>query len=261
MGVRAAVIDLDGTLLNPDGTAAPGVTTMLEELRAMGMSLVVASGRPGLSERYITQRLATAGLRVDLVLARDAIGENKGAKVWVATACSELSVAANELVWLGDSDGDIRSAVNTHVVYFNAGWSNPGYPYGIQIGHPSMFSLLVGECFAKGMYWYWQLSGTDGSGRAVTARALIDGGGANIPALKHDLLAFLKYKGEPTVGPFKVRDFIMLHLLGSTLSVREIGEEMHVSPNTIKSHTQAIYRKLGVSARSGAIEAARLLGL
>ena len=53
----------------------------------------------------------------------------------------------------------------------------------------------------------------------------------------------------------------MLHLLGGPLSLREIGEEMQVSANTVKTHTQAIYRKLGVSARPGAVEAARLLGL
>jgi ATP/maltotriose-dependent transcriptional regulator MalT len=50
-------------------------------------------------------------------------------------------------------------------------------------------------------------------------------------------------------------------LLAGTLSLREIGQEMRVSANTIKTHTQAIYRKLGVSGRFDAVEAARLLGL
>jgi LuxR family transcriptional regulator, maltose regulon positive regulatory protein len=53
----------------------------------------------------------------------------------------------------------------------------------------------------------------------------------------------------------------VLHLLAGTLSLREIGQEMQVSANTIKTHTQAIYRKLGVSGRFDAVEAARLLGL
>jgi LuxR family maltose regulon positive regulatory protein len=57
------------------------------------------------------------------------------------------------------------------------------------------------------------------------------------------------------------RELAVLHLLGGTLSLREIGEEMQVSANTVKTHTGAIYRKLGVSARSDAVEAARLLGL
>ena len=52
----------------------------------------------------------------------------------------------------------------------------------------------------------------------------------------------------------------MLRLLRGTLSLREIGQELHLSPNTIKTHAQAIYRKLGVSTRhdAGESEAARL---
>jgi LuxR family maltose regulon positive regulatory protein len=61
--------------------------------------------------------------------------------------------------------------------------------------------------------------------------------------------------------PLTERELAVLRLLGGTLSLREIGEEMRVSANTIKTHTQAIYRKLGVSARSDAVQAARQMGL
>jgi LuxR family maltose regulon positive regulatory protein len=62
---------------------------------------------------------------------------------------------------------------------------------------------------------------------------------------------------EPLTG----RELAVLRLLGGPLSLREIGQEMRVSANTIKTHTQAIYRKLGVCARSDAVETARRLGL
>ena len=42
------------------------------------------------------------------------------------------------------------------------------------------------------------------------------------------------------------REVAVLRLLRGTLSLREIGQELFVSPNTIKTHVQAIYRKLGV---------------
>jgi LuxR family maltose regulon positive regulatory protein len=61
--------------------------------------------------------------------------------------------------------------------------------------------------------------------------------------------------------PLTERELAVLHLLAGPMSLREIGEEMQVSANTIKTHTQAIYRKLGVSARSDAVEAATRLGL
>jgi LuxR family maltose regulon positive regulatory protein len=57
--------------------------------------------------------------------------------------------------------------------------------------------------------------------------------------------------------PLTAREVAVLHLLRGTLSLRGIGEELHVSQNTIKTHTRAIYRKLGVSTRHGAVEKGR----
>jgi LuxR family maltose regulon positive regulatory protein len=53
----------------------------------------------------------------------------------------------------------------------------------------------------------------------------------------------------------------VLRLLRGTLSVREIGRELDVSRNTVKSHVRAIYRKLGVSSRDEAVARAAELGL
>ena len=57
------------------------------------------------------------------------------------------------------------------------------------------------------------------------------------------------------------REAAVLRMLGGTLSLREIGHEMYVSPNTVKTHTQAIYRKLGVSSRHDAVARGKRLGI
>jgi LuxR family maltose regulon positive regulatory protein len=49
----------------------------------------------------------------------------------------------------------------------------------------------------------------------------------------------------------------VLRLLASDLSLREIGGELFLSVNTVKTHKRSIYRKLGVSSRSAAVSAAR----
>jgi LuxR family transcriptional regulator, maltose regulon positive regulatory protein len=61
--------------------------------------------------------------------------------------------------------------------------------------------------------------------------------------------------------PLTTREVAVLRLLGGTLSLREIGQELYVSSNTIKTHTQAIYRKLGVSSRRDAIHQGRHRGI
>src|SRR5262245_1659981 len=47
----------------------------------------------------------------------------------------------------------------------------------------------------------------------------------------------------------------ILRLLATDLSLREIGRELYLSTNTVKTHTRAIYRKLGVSSRTDAVKA------
>ena len=53
----------------------------------------------------------------------------------------------------------------------------------------------------------------------------------------------------------------MLRLLRGTLSLREIGQELYLSQNTIKTHARAIYRKLGVSTRHDAVAKGREIGV
>jgi ATP/maltotriose-dependent transcriptional regulator MalT len=57
------------------------------------------------------------------------------------------------------------------------------------------------------------------------------------------------------------RELAVLRLLASKLSQREIAAELYVSFNTVKTHTRAIFRKLGVASRAEAVDRARELGL
>jgi LuxR family maltose regulon positive regulatory protein len=57
------------------------------------------------------------------------------------------------------------------------------------------------------------------------------------------------------------RELAVLRLLPTTLSNREIGRELYVSVNTVRSQVQAVYRKLEVATREEAVARARELGL
>ena len=61
--------------------------------------------------------------------------------------------------------------------------------------------------------------------------------------------------------PLTERELTVLRLLPTQLLNREIGRELSVSVNTVRSQVQAIYRKLGVSSRAEAVTHARQLGL
>ncbi len=66
--------------------------------------------------------------------------------------------------------------------------------------------------------------------------------------------------GEQT-GPLTDRELELLLLLPTCLTNAELAERFFVSVNTVKTHMTHIYRKLGVSNRSGAIIRATQLGL
>ena len=61
--------------------------------------------------------------------------------------------------------------------------------------------------------------------------------------------------------PLTEREIAVLHMLAGTLSLREIGQELFVSANTVKTHSQRIYRKLGVTTRHDAVEQGRQAGI
>jgi LuxR family transcriptional regulator, maltose regulon positive regulatory protein len=66
--------------------------------------------------------------------------------------------------------------------------------------------------------------------------------------------------GEMLASPTKA-ELAVLRLLATDLTVREIGEKLFLSPNTVRSHTRALHRKLGVSTRADAVARAAVLGL
>ncbi|GAA1770886.1 LuxR C-terminal-related transcriptional regulator [Agromyces humatus] len=64
--------------------------------------------------------------------------------------------------------------------------------------------------------------------------------------------------GGPPLTPAELR---LLPYLQTHLSIREIGERLFISRNTVSSEVGSIYRKLGVSTRSDAVERAVVMGL
>jgi LuxR family maltose regulon positive regulatory protein len=63
------------------------------------------------------------------------------------------------------------------------------------------------------------------------------------------------------IDELTAREEAVLRLLPTGLSAREIGDELGISRDTVKTHTKRIYQKLGVSSRREAVARGRDLGL
>jgi LuxR family maltose regulon positive regulatory protein len=66
---------------------------------------------------------------------------------------------------------------------------------------------------------------------------------------------------EVLLEPLTEREVSVFRLLRGPLSRREIAAELHLSVNTVKGYTAAIYRKLGVDSRAAAVARAAQLGV
>jgi LuxR family transcriptional regulator, maltose regulon positive regulatory protein len=101
--------------------------------------------------------------------------------------------------------------------------------------------------------------------RAVIAeaRSLLDSFGDAGPL--GDRIAALEQRPQSRNGnrseELSERELTILRMLRGTLSERDIGRELYLAHSTIHSHAKSIYRKLGVSSRSEALEHAREIGL
>jgi LuxR family maltose regulon positive regulatory protein len=121
---------------------------------------------------------------------------------------------------------------------------------GVGLGHAL---LLVAE--ARGA-----AGDRDGARAAIDeAHGILEGlpdpGGLLV---RLDALDSLAAKPEDEDGAeLSERERTILRLLAGPLSQREIARELDISFNTVKTHTRAIYRKLGVGSRQDAIAVRR----
>ena len=76
-------------------------------------------------------------------------------------------------------------------------------------------------------------------------------------AARHRVARSLQAPVSGMVEQLSERELAVLRYLPSTLSLPEIARELYVSPNTVKSQCTAIYRKLAVTSRKAAVQAAR----
>lgn len=110
---------------------------------------------------------------------------------------------------------------------------------------------------------------------AVTAKTLISEAQALLPQLpdaiqlrasiellvRHIAQLSAENGAAEAILPLTHAELRVLELLPTHLSFEEIGKQLFVSRNTIKTQAVSAYRKLGVSSRSEAVERAAALGL
>jgi LuxR family transcriptional regulator, maltose regulon positive regulatory protein len=98
-----------------------------------------------------------------------------------------------------------------------------------------------------------RIASTSGEGHDLAQEVLGTAGPSNL------VRAATRRQG--LVDPLSGRELDVLRMLRSDLSGPEIAGELHVSLNTLRTHTKNIYAKLGATNRREAVRRAAELGL
>lgn len=111
-----------------------------------------------------------------------------------------------------------------------------------------------------------RLSESEAALASAREQLLALGDCGRLPALAAEVEGELEQAESRVAGgqllePPSEAELGVLERLASDLSVREIGNALFISPNTVRTHTRSLYRKLGVNSRADAVARAAALGL
>jgi LuxR family transcriptional regulator, maltose regulon positive regulatory protein len=229
-------------------------------------------------------------LKGDFANARDALHEavelSGGATSTGATSLAYLALISLQE---GDEDAALRHAQRAHAVVDRPGMRNymPSICAYTVVAHLlSRRGDLQGAAVAveranhllprlTQAYW-WQMivtrillapvlaelgRGAEAATRLEEAEALlaVHADAGKLPDWHEQTARNLRLAGRRRQPAQELSDAErrILRLLATDLSLREIGRELYLSTNTVKTHTRSIYRKLGVSSRAQAVAAVR----
>jgi LuxR family maltose regulon positive regulatory protein len=88
-----------------------------------------------------------------------------------------------------------------------------------------------------------------------------DQNGVKPGALGTQTVSKSSFSNQPLIKPMTNREVQILDLLGQHLQNKEIAVKLFISPETVKTHLNNIYRKLNVTGRLQAVEKANTLGI
>jgi LuxR family transcriptional regulator, maltose regulon positive regulatory protein len=221
--------------------------------------------------------------RAESLIEAESFG--RGGRAWLARAGTRLALAAGDLEdarrWADQVDDPFWGPVCAARVDLAAGDPEAG---GAALGeveprcvrHEVVLGLLRARSIAdhdesaKQAIAAVELASANGLLQSVASEGrdtveLVERAAWRVPAEWLDRLRRAAAEGSgrrhagrtDLVEPLTPRERDVLRFLASRLTVSEIADELCLSVNTLKFHLKSMYRKLGVSSRAEASEAAR----
>lgn len=144
-------------------------------------------------------------------------GKNRGSPAWTDAAQARLNVERHEMLYIGCTALDWRTAINSAVFYLHAGWTGPQPPAttSITASEPRDVLIFASHYLMQAPRWSFRL---DDVTRRVSLRCLLPAGAvlpSTSPAPTFKLQDVFTYSRDVRVGANSARDLLVLHTVSS----------------------------------------------
>lgn len=214
MTVKAIIFDYKTLLFAPGSSAAAESRALLDWLHVCGLRWCLFSTDPLSSSQQAA--FTSAGYpRPDEHIRKADIpsGKNRGSPDWIDVATARMAVARHELLYVGSTALDWRTAINSGVLYLHARWAGPVPPGTTSLTAPSPADVqeFLELFLLHSPRWSYTLDGSDSTLRSLLpASATLP---CTRPGRAFKLQDVFTYDRSIRVGDDDARDLLMLFVL------------------------------------------------
>ena len=211
MPVRAVIFDYKALLIRTHTSHSTQIRELLDWLHVRGVRPCIFSTDP-LSPAQSSQLGSLGCLPTDCYISRSDIPnqKNRGSPAWIDAASQTLHLARRELLYIGCTALDWRTAINSGVFYLHGLWACPIPPGTTSLVAQSPADVRTFlEYFLLGTpRWTYSLDGSDWTLRSLlSANARLP---SSSPASTFTLQDIFTYDRTIKIGSHDARDVLML---------------------------------------------------
>jgi hypothetical protein len=216
MPVKGVVFDYKTLLIQQGTSDAAQARGLLEWLHAQTLRVCVFSTEP-LSAPQQTHFALLGYPPADIYIDKTDIPsrKNRGSPDWIDAAAQALAVARNELMYVGCTGLDWRTAINSGVLYLHARWAAP-MPSGttsLTAASPSEVREILKTFLLRPPRWSASLDGNGWKLRSLLpASAVLP---STSPGPRFRLQDVFTYDRTIRIGGNDARDVLMLFVLAN----------------------------------------------
>ena len=223
MTLKAVIFDYK-TLFSRNIETIEQVRDLLMQLAARGVQICIFSTDP-MDVRAAAKERGYPAPAAYINRADIAGGKNRGSPLWIDAVQGRLGVERHELLYVGCTSLDWRTAINSAVFYLHARWVGP-QPSGttsINASSPRDVLVFASHCLLQAPRWSFSL---DDPAHQFSLRCLLPASAvlpSTAPSSTFKLQDVFTYAQDVKVGVNNARDLLGLHgALFKTLALERV---------------------------------------